>query len=124
MSKLTTEIICIYTRQGKSYGFQWFKESKVHCAPEICITGDSGYQGLPKIHIKTGLLKKNAKNKPLTKDDKQQNTKFASKRALNENISSIVKRFRIIAEKYRNRTKGFYLRFNLIAGIYNLELNL
>ncbi|MCA1626568.1 MAG: IS5/IS1182 family transposase, partial [Acidobacteria bacterium] len=30
---------------------------------------------------------------------------------------------RIIAERYRNRRKRFALRFNLIAGLYNYELN-
>ncbi|MGH9945233.1 MAG: IS5/IS1182 family transposase, partial [Pyrinomonadaceae bacterium] len=30
---------------------------------------------------------------------------------------------RILAERYRNRRKRFSLRFNLIAGIYNFELN-
>ncbi|MDR2511394.1 MAG: IS5/IS1182 family transposase, partial [Bacteroidales bacterium] len=30
---------------------------------------------------------------------------------------------RIIAEKYRNRRKRFALRFNLIAAIYNLNLD-
>ncbi|MGI8787171.1 MAG: IS5/IS1182 family transposase, partial [Pyrinomonadaceae bacterium] len=31
--------------------------------------------------------------------------------------------FRIVAEKYRNRRRRFGLRFNLIAGLYNFELN-
>ena len=31
--------------------------------------------------------------------------------------------FRILSERYRNRRKRFALRFNLIAAIYNLELN-
>jgi hypothetical protein len=28
-----------------------------------------------------------------------------------------------VAEKYRNRRRRFGLRFNLIAGLYNFELN-
>ncbi|MCL2519246.1 MAG: IS5/IS1182 family transposase, partial [Oscillospiraceae bacterium] len=31
-------------------------------------------------------------------------------------------RFRIVSERYRNRRKGFGLRFNLIAGICNYEI--
>ncbi|MEG4234701.1 IS5/IS1182 family transposase, partial [Microcoleus sp. Pol11C3] len=30
----------------------------------------------------------------------------------------------ILSERYRNRRRRFGLRFNLIAGIYNYELNL
>ncbi|MBS4167035.1 hypothetical protein NEOC65_002138 [Neochlamydia sp. AcF65] len=35
----------------------------------------------------------------------------------------LLKRFKIIADRYRNRRKRFALRFNLIAAIYNWELN-
>ncbi len=31
-------------------------------------------------------------------------------------------RFKILSNRYRNRRKRFSLRFNLIAGVYNLEL--
>ncbi|MGV5006143.1 IS5/IS1182 family transposase, partial [Acinetobacter variabilis] len=34
-----------------------------------------------------------------------------------------LKTFKILAERYRNRGKRFGLRFNLITGIYNLELS-
>ncbi|MDN5248453.1 MAG: IS5/IS1182 family transposase, partial [Wolbachia endosymbiont of Tyrophagus putrescentiae] len=33
-----------------------------------------------------------------------------------------LKRFKIIADRYRNRRKRFGLMFNLIAGVYNFEL--
>ncbi|WP_277870718.1 hypothetical protein [Spiroplasma poulsonii] len=44
-------------------------------------------------------------------------------RIIIENIFAILKKFKIITEKYRrNRRKRFGLRFNLIASIYNLQL--
>ena len=36
-------------------------------------------------------------------------------------LGPVIKRFKIIAERYRNRRKRFCLRFNLIAGICNFE---
>ncbi len=39
-------------------------------------------------------------------------------RVVIENVFAILKKFKIISEKYRNRRK----RFNLIASIYNLQL--
>lgn len=45
-------------------------------------------------------------------------------RVLNENVIGKVKRFKIVADRYRKRIKRFGLRFNLIAGIYNSELEL
>ena len=67
--------------------------------------------------------KKRSKKNPLTKEDKKRNKKLASERVLNENVIGMLKRFKIISDRYRNRRKRFGLRFNLIAGIYNWELN-
>lgn len=78
--------------------------------------------GLQKIHIKTQMPKKKSKKKPLTKEDKRNNRQLSSERVLNENVIGNLKRFKILSDRYRNRRKRFMLRFNLIAGIYNLEL--
>ncbi|MBJ8451812.1 hypothetical protein I6M90_07965 [Acinetobacter bereziniae] len=40
-----------------------------------------------------------------------------------EHVFGTLKTFKILAERYRNRGKRLGLRFNLIAGIYNLELS-
>ncbi|MBI3589838.1 MAG: IS5/IS1182 family transposase, partial [Candidatus Melainabacteria bacterium] len=37
-------------------------------------------------------------------------------------VIGMLKRFKVISERYRNRRKRFALRFNLIAGVYNYEL--
>jgi hypothetical protein len=70
------------------------------------------------------MPKKKSKKKPLTKEDKKNNRKISSERVLNENVIGLVKRFKIVNDKYRNRRKRFGLRFNLICGIYNYELSL
>jgi DDE superfamily endonuclease len=67
--------------------------------------------------------KKSTKKKPLTKEEKEQNRKISSERVVNENVIGSLKRFKIINDRYRNRRKRFGLRFNLIAGIHNMELN-
>lgn len=83
---------------------------------------DSGYQGLQKIHANTAMPKKRSKKQPLTKEEKAQNKRISSQRVPVENVIAHVKRFKIIADRYRNRRKRFGLRFNLIAAIYNQEL--
>lgn len=123
VNKLTAEIICIHTGNGKKHDFRLFKDSKIGINPEVIVVADSGYQGLQKIHNKTELPKKQSKKHPLTKADKKRNREISSTRILNENVIGVVKRFRIISERYRNRRKRFNLRFNLVAGIYNFELN-
>lgn len=99
-----------------------FKESGVRFKKETAVLTDTGYQGLQKIHFNSQLPKKRSKKNPLTKEDKKSNRKLSSLRVVNENVIGMLKRFKIIADKYRNRRKRFGLRFNLIAGIYNYEL--
>jgi hypothetical protein len=75
------------------------------------------------LHANSELPVKNSKKNPLTKEEKRRNRKKSSERVAVENIIREVKIFRIIAEKYRNRRKRFGLRVNLIAAIYNMNLN-
>lgn len=83
--------------------------------------GDSGYQGLQKLHAATILPKKATKKHPLRKDDKKYNHDHSSVRIFVEHTIRRVKVFRIIKETYRNRRRRFGLRFNLIAAIVNME---
>jgi len=82
------------------------------------------YSGKKKRHNKTEMLKKKSKHKPLSKNDKRRNCKTSAERVLCENVIGALKRFRILAERYRNRRKRFGLRFFLIAAFYNTTLAL
>ena len=72
-----------------------------------------------------------SKKFPLSKEDKAQNRETSRQRVLCENVIGVLKRFKIIADKYRNcRMQGeikspacLTLRFALIAAIYNRELS-
>lgn len=107
---------------GKKHDFKLYKESNVRCRPEILVITDTGYQGIKKVHSNSLHPKKKSKKKPLTVQDKILNKIISSDRVINENVIGLVKRFKIIADRYRNRRKRFSLRFNLIAGIHNYEL--
>lgn len=87
------------------------------------IVTDSGYQGLQKEHPLCDVPKKKPRKSFLTEDDKKYNRQVARNRVLNEHVMGKLKRFKVIAERYRNRRKRFALRFNLVAGIYNYELH-
>jgi hypothetical protein len=99
-----------------------FKESKTHIHPSTRLLTDTGYQGIQKIHEKSELPKKKKRNKTLPKEEKKNNRQLSGERALNENVIAVLKRFKIISDRYRNRRRRFGLRFNLIAAIYNIEL--
>ena len=122
MDKKTKQVICTAFTNGKRHDFRLFKESKTKINTDIKVITDTGYQGIQKLHIKSELPKKRTKKIPLTKEDKKKNQELASERVANENVIGMIKRFKIISDKYRNRRKRFGLRFNLIAAIYNMEL--
>jgi len=69
------------------------------------------------------MPKKRSKKNPLTKQDKAENRKISRERVPCENVIGYLKRFKIIAERYRNRRKRFALRFNLLSAIYNHEID-
>jgi len=79
---------------------------------------------MAKLHSNVEIPKKRSKKNPLTKEDKLNNARISSQRVLIENIIRDLKIFRILSEKYRNRRKKYGLRFNLIAAIYNQNLDI
>lgn len=107
---------------GRKHDFQLFKDSQCTLSDQICALADAGYQGLAGLHANCQTPAKKSKLHPLTQDQKRANRLLARKRILIENIIRKLKIFRILSERYRNRRKRFGLRFNLIAAIYNLEL--
>jgi len=95
----------------------------VHIHPNTMAQTDSGYQGINKYHSNSELPYKCSKKRELTKEQKKHNHIVSSSRVQVEHVIREIKVFRILGERYRNRRKRFGLRVNLIAGIYNYELN-
>ncbi len=118
------KIYCVQVAGGRKHDFRVFKESKVRLHPSICLQVDRGFQGIKSLHPNSELPYKRRKNKPLSKEQKQQNRTLASQRVVVEHTIRRLKVFRILSERYRNRRKRFGLRVNLIAGILNYELHL
>ena len=122
MNKATQKVVCTSFEKGKVHDFRILKESKTRFAEQTSVLADSGYQGLQKLHGKTQLPYKRKAKQKLPPEHRKHNTELASNRALNENVIGALKRFRIIADRYRNRRRRFGLRVNLIAAIYNMKL--
>ncbi len=122
VNKADGSIISVFMGAGKQHDFKLYKESRIAFLEGTKLTTDSGFQGVQKIHKNTSLPIKRKKGQKLSKEDKAFNKKLSQERVLNENVLSMLKRFKIIACRYRNRRKRFGLRFNLLAGIYNFEL--
>jgi transposase len=120
----TAQIIATAFSYGSKHDFQLFQNDGSEIAKHIRILADAGYQGLADLHENCQTPFKKSKYHPLTVKEKLRNRSLARKRILIEHIFRKLKVFRILSERYRNRRKRFSLRFNLIATIYNFELNL
>ena len=68
------------------------------------------------------MPKKRSKKNPLAATDKARNRATSRERVPCENVIDMFKRFKIIADRYRNRRRRLGLRFFLIAAIDNMEL--
>ena len=124
VDEATKRVICTAYSKGKQHDFQVWKKAKTAIHPNKRVVTDSAYQGMQKRHKKCSLPRKKSKHHPLTKEERKKNQAIARERIANENVLAAIKRFKMIADRYRNRRKRFALRFNLIAGIYNWELNM
>jgi transposase len=119
----TAEIIATAFTYGSKHDFQLFQDDGSDIAEHIRVLADAGYQGLAELHENCQTPFKKSKYHPLTVKEKRRNRSLARKRILIEHIFRKLKVFRILSERYRNRRRRFSLRFNLIAAVYNLELN-
>ena len=118
----TRTILATAFAKGHTHDFQLFKDSRAGISKHSGVLGDAGYQGLMDLHANSQTPIKKTKRHPLTQEHKASNRALSRKRILIENIIRRLKIFRILSERYRNRRKRVGLRFNLIAAIYNLEL--
>lgn len=118
----TGQIICTAHGKGRVHDFRLFKSSGVRVHPQRQCLADRGYQGLAKLHPNSYTPHKKRPHTPLSAQQRCENRQLAQLRVVIEHVNGYLKRFRIVAERYRNRRRRFGLRFNLIAGIYNYEL--
>ena len=98
-------------------------KTTTHVIPNILILADSGYRGMQKAHANCRFPLRHKEDKARMSDVERRkyNKAISSVRMKIEHVIGRVKRFKIIAERYRNKLKRFGLRFNLICGIVNYE---
>ena len=109
---------------GRTHDLRLCREHRPCWTPETICLADSGYQGLGKMHARTLVPYKAKRGQSLDDFQKRYNRALARVRIQVEHVIGALKRFRILAERYRNRRRRFGLRFNLIAGLYNHALAL
>ena len=90
--------------------------------PAVPILADSGYQGLQNEHSARVILpKKKPKNGSLGDIEKAENKKLSRRRIVVEHVFAHLKKWQILADRYRGRLDLYAQIFQTIAGIYNLS---
>lgn len=123
LNQVIKVIICLAHSKGREQDLGIFKENKVRFNKELECLADKGYQGIEKLHSHTCIPQKKTRKAELSAEDKSQNSDLAQKPIVVDHVPRKLKVFRILSSRYRNRHRRFGLRFNLIAGLYNYELN-
>lgn len=108
------------SRPGSCHDFR-LRQSERPLPPHAEKWVDLGYQGLQQHTPQVHLPHKRQPKGSLTPQQKQANRQHAAFRIRIEHKFRELKVFRILADVYRNFRKKHHLRFNIIAGIVNLQ---
>ena len=98
-----------------------FKSANFDLSDELEISVDSGFQGIQHFHSKVELPQKLSKKNPLTKEQKEKNTKKASKRVPVEHTNRKCKIFKICGCRFRGKHSNYESTWLLITAIVNLK---
>lgn len=121
----TGQILSTAYAAGAVHDFKLLKRTLRTLPRPVRILADKGYQGLQHLGVPCvlptkGSSARNARKKPALWRAIER--VLRRRRVRVEPVFARLKRFRILASRYRNRRRRLGLRFNLIAGIYNFEL--
>ena len=105
VSQKSGKVLCVHAATGSCHDFQLFKQSRLPLARALKVLTDSGYQGIKKYHQNSEIPTKSSKHKPLDKEKREYNRQVASQRIGNEHAIGFIKRFRMVAGRYRNRLR-------------------
>lgn len=98
-----------------------FKNANFDLSDQLELNVDSGFQGIQGFHSKVELPQKSSKKKPLTKQQKDKNTKKASKRVPVEHTNRKCKIFKICSCRFRGKHTNYENTWMLIVSIVNLK---
>ena len=116
-------ILDVQTSKGSIHDFRLYKDTYPDWLPNNAkLLADIGYQGIAKLHEQSFTPFKKPRGGQLLELCKQANHyRF---RTMVEHKIGLIKLFKIVAHKYRNRRQRYDLRMKLFASVVNFELGL
>lgn len=111
------------TCKGAVHDFKLYKDTCLNwLADNTKVLADSDYQGIANLHKHTFTPSKKPRGGQLLELCKQANQYLAKFHITVEHKISLIKLFKIVANRYRNRCQRYNLRMKLFAGIVNFEI--
>ena len=107
------------------HDFKLYKDTCHDWLPDNAkLLSDTGYHGIAKPYKQSFTPFKKPRGGQLLELCKQANQHLTKFRIMVEHKIGLIKLFKIVAHKYRNRRQRYDLRMKLFAGIFNFELAL
>ena len=118
--------------KGSTHDYALFKQSHPRLPDNVCLGLDLGYDGVqgdypdlkcevPFKRRSPGRGKRGVKAKELAPEQKSFNLKLSKERVVVEHAFSKVKKFRVMAEEFRNRLKHYDIMTDIVFGIVNFR---
>jgi len=109
-----------HSSPGRVHDFK-LRQQSAPLPPNATKYVDLGYRGLDKLSNHVKLPHKKPQGSALTGAQKKANQAHSRIRIAIEHKFAELKKFRILSDIYRNFRKKHHMRFNIIAGIVNLQ---
>jgi len=118
---------------GRTHDYALFRHSHPHLPVGVPLGVDRGYDGVQKDYPGLGCLvpfkrrspgrgKREVKSNALTPEQKSFNSTLAKERVVVEHSISMLKKFRIWADEFRNRLKHYDLMTDIVCGLNNFRI--
>jgi hypothetical protein len=118
--------------KGGTHDYALFKQNHPHLPDNVSLGLDLGYDGVqgdypdlksevPFKRRSPGRGKRGVKAKELAPEQKAFNLKLSKERVVVEHAFSKVKKFRVMAEEFRNRLKHYDIMTDIVFGIVNFR---
>jgi len=119
--------------RGSRHDYSLFKWRHPRLPGEVRLAVDLGYDGIKKDYPEFNALvpfkrrspgrgKRGVKANPLTPKQKAHNQNLSKERVVVEHTISRLKKFRIMAHKFRNRLKHYDAMTDILCGLLNLRI--
>jgi len=119
--------------RGSRHDYSLFKWRRPRLPGEVCLGLDLGYDGVQSDYPELNALvpfkrrgpgrgKRGVKARELTCEEKAYNRRLSEERVVVEHAISRLKKYRIMAQEFRNRLKHYDTMTDIVCGLVNLRI--